>query len=229
MRRFLRELAGLTYFFICDLRIVGRENLPPTGPAILVANHFHYSDPVAIMRLSRRQVEFIGGFRFFVGPKYLHFLPRLWGYIPAFRGGYSRRTLDAALSVLNSGGVIAIFPEGGAWASVLRPARRGAAYLALESQVPVIPVGLDGFDALFRTWRPRITIRVGKPIGPFRTEDGARRRRAQIDEIGEAIMRSIATLIPRERHGVFSDDPRLRAEAEKVADFPFEKEGMRGL
>ena len=229
IRWLLRWLTGLAFFLVSDFRVIGRHNIPANGPVLLVANHFHYSDPAVMLWISKRQAEFVGGFRFFVGPRYLHFLPSLWGIITAFRGGYSRQTLQQALSVLEQDGVLAIFPEGGAWASVLRPPRRGSAFLALKAGVPIVPVGIDGVEGLFRSLRPRITIRIGEPFGPFKSGKEIRERRRQLDEVGDQIMRAIAQLIPQERHGVYSSDARLRAEAMKVAEFPFEQAGMRGL
>lgn len=229
VRFILRQLAGIAFFILGRLHIEGRENLPKSGPVILVANHFHFSDPVAMLWMSRRQVEFIGGFRFVFAPKIVHFLPSLWGYFPAFRGGYSRQTLRSALHVLDQDGVIALFPEGGCWATVLRPARPGAAFLAVEAGVQVVPIGIDGFTSLFHAWRPRLTIRIGKPIGPFTKSSKEVSRRGELDKISESIMRAIAELIPADRHGVFSDDPDIREDAQKVAAFPFEREDMRGM
>jgi 1-acyl-sn-glycerol-3-phosphate acyltransferase len=229
VRFMLRGLAGLAFRLVSCIEIEGRENLPPRGPVILVANHFHFADPVALLWLTRRQVEFIGGFRFVFAPKIVHFLPRLWGYFPAFRGGYSRQTLRSALSILEQDGVVALFPEGGAWAQVLRPPRPGAAFLAIESGAPVVPVGLDGFPGLFKTGRPKLTIRIGQPLGPFRITGQGHDRRGQIDAIGEEIMRAIAALIPAERHGVYSQLRRLRLEAARVSRFPFERDDMRGM
>ena len=229
VRFILRQLAGIAFFILARLRVEGRENLPKSGPFILVANHFHFADPVALLWASRRQVEFIGGFRFVFAPKIVHFLPHLWGYFPAFRGGYSRKTLRSALDVLAQDGIVALFPEGGVWAQVLRPGRPGAAFLAVESGVPVVPVGIDGFPGLFKERRPRLTIRIGKPIGPFSAESAAHGRRAEIDAITGEIMQAIAALIPREKHGVYSDDPALRRAGEEVAEFPFDAPDMRGM
>lgn len=225
----LRTLAKLAFLLVGRLEIHGRGNIPGEGPVILVANHFHFADPVALLVACRRQVEFIGGFRFVNAPRIVRFIPHLWGYFPAFRGGYSRSTLRSALAVLEQDGVVAIFPEGGAWATMLRPGRPGAAFLALESRVPVVPVGIDGMTGLFKG-RPRIHVRIGAPIGPFRPAvEGAPPRRAEIDARTEEIMRAVAALIPASGHGVYSDDPRLREAAQEVAAFPFEQEGMRGL
>lgn len=229
VRFFLRRLAGIAFFAVAKLRVEGRDNLPPSGPFILVANHFHFSDPVALLWLSRRQVEFIGGFRFVFAPKWVHFLPHLWGYFPAFRGGYSRQTLRSAMGVLDQYGIVALFPEGGCWAQVLRPPRPGAAFLALEAGVPVIPVGLDGFTLLFKQWRPQLTIKVGRPLGPFRREADTIGRREETDRIGEEIMAAIAALVPAEKHGVYAMDEKLRNAAMAVAEFPFEREELRGM
>lgn len=229
VRFILRMLTGLAFAALGRLRIEGRENLPNGEPFIMVANHFHFADPAALLWLSRRQVEFVGGRVFVFAPRIVHFFPYLWGYMQAFRGGYSRNTLRASLGVLDQGGIVALFPEGGTWAQVLRPPRPGAAYLAVESGVSVVPVGLDGMTDLFKRWRPELTIRVGKPIGPFATTAEGAGRRAEIDGVSEAIMQAIAELIPPERHGVYSDDETLRQQGEKVADFPFHVDRMRGM
>lgn len=229
VRATLKGLARAAFGLVSRLEIVGRDNIPANGPVILVANHFHFADPVAVLVACRRQVEFIGGFRFVNAPRIVRFIPHLWGYFPAFRGAYSRSTLRSAIGVLRQGGVVAVFPEGGSWATTLRPGRPGAAFLALESRVPVVPIGIDGMPGLF-SGRPRITVRIGSPIGPFRpSTEGALPRRGEIDAATETIMRAIAELIPPAGHGVYSDDPELREAALAVAAFPFEKEGMRGL
>jgi 1-acyl-sn-glycerol-3-phosphate acyltransferase len=224
----LRSLSGMAFALLGRMRIEGLENLPKSGPCIVVANHFHFADPVALLWLSRRQVEFIGGFRFVFAPRIVRFLPHLWGYFPAYRGGYSRQTLRSAQEVLAQDGVVALFPEGGIWAQVLRPPRPGAAFLALETGVPVVPVGLDGFTGLFKSWRPELTVRIGPPVGPFQRHGAGADRRAQTDLVGEEIMRAIARLIPAERHGVFSDDPARQEAAWAVSAFPFEREELRG-
>lgn len=229
MRFLLRLLARLAFLVLGRLRVEGLENIPKTGPVILVANHFHFADPVAMLVATRRQVEFVGGFRFPNAPAIVKFLPGLWGYFPVFRGAYSRKGLEAAKNVLAQEGVLGIFPEGGAWAQVLRPARPGAAFLAVETGAVIVPIGLDGFSKLFKEWRPVLTIKIGKPFGPFQAENSGRQRREELDLIGMRIMRQIAELVPDERKGVFSPDKELKAAAQEVASFPFESDDMRGM
>ena len=228
-RFILRMLAKLAFLLLGRLRIVGAQNVPKSGPIILVANHFHFADPVAMLVATNRQVEFVGGFRFPNAPAIVKFLPHLWGYFPVFRGAYSRKGLEAAKHVLDQEGVLGIFPEGGAWAQVLRPARPGAAFLAVETGAQIIPIGLDGFDKLFKQWRPKLTITIGEPIGPFATELSGKNRRNALDDIGNILMKNIAKQLPEEVHGIYSTDKALKRQAQEVASFPFESNDMRGM
>jgi 1-acyl-sn-glycerol-3-phosphate acyltransferase len=130
--------------------------------------------------------------------------------------------LRAAEQVLAQGGVVAIAPEGGIWAGGgLRPPRAGAAFLATRTQARILPLGIDGatevFPCLRRGRRARLTVRIGRPFGPFRTTGRGQERRCQLDEIGHQIMREIAALLPPEHRGYYSNDPALRAAALEAA------------
>jgi hypothetical protein len=65
-------------------------------------------------------------------------------------------------------------------------------------------------------------VRIGKPFGPFSTTGRGRKRRRQLDEIGDEIMRHIAELIPPERRGFYSDDPAIREAAKGTEIYPWE-------
>ncbi len=233
LRAFLRFLAGVAFRLVARVEVRGIENIPPTGPAILAANHFHFADPVALLWISKRQVEFVGGFRFPNAPTIVKFLPAMWGYFPVRRGAYSRSSLDYSVATLAKGGLIGIFPEGGAWAQVLRYPRSGIGFIAAESGAPVVPVALSGFPGLFHSLRPVLTITVGEPIGPFPVQvddDIAKVKRKQsLEGIGDKVMRAIAELLPVDQRGVYSDDAKIRVEAEAVAAYPFDQKHMRGM
>ncbi|MEJ2211968.1 MAG: lysophospholipid acyltransferase family protein [Anaerolineae bacterium] len=224
-RRILHGLSRAAFAVLSDLHIVGRENLPAEGPLIVVANHFNFADPAAIVRVAPWPLDFLGGFQMPDAPAWAVLIPRLWGIYAVRRGGASRRAIRASLAVLQQKGVLGIFPEGGSWADVLRPARPGTAYLAVRTGAPLLPIGLDGMGDIFASLRhgrrARVTIRIGTPFGPFRTES-RRPEREELDAIGDEIMRHIAALLPPERHGVYSDDPEIRRAAEEVAAWPFE-------
>lgn len=229
MRGFLRFLSGIAFRLLAKVEISGLENIPADGPVILAANHFHFSDPVALLYLSKRQVEFVGGFRFPNAPFIVKWLPTLWGYFPVHRGAYSRSSLDYATATLAKGGVVGIFPEGGAWAKVLRYPRGGIGFIAAESGAVIVPVGLSGFTGLFNVWRPCLKMNIGQPIGPYHVEAKKNQRKEALVDIGQETMRAIADLLPEDEQGVYAKDASIRKEAEKVADYPFDQKHMRGM
>ena len=216
---------------LARLRIEGSENVPDSGPLLVVANHFHFVDPVAVIRVMPWPLEFIGGSRMPNAPTGVKWLASLWGTHRVRRAGSSRQALKAAESVLKTGGILGIFPEGGSWATVLRPARPGAAYLAVRTGATILPVGIDGLTELFTSFlrlrRARVTVRIGEPFGPFEPVTAGRAGREEIDRIGETIMHKIAELIPAERHGVFSEDLDARVAAAEAAVYPWDR--VRGV
>jgi 1-acyl-sn-glycerol-3-phosphate acyltransferase len=221
----LRRVAQVLLATLSDFHLVGRENIPEQGPLLVVANHFSYIDPVAMVRTARWPIEFVGGFRTPNAPTWTALIPKLWGFLPVFRGTGSRYALRAAEAVLSQRGVLGIFPEGGSWAQVLRPARPGAAFLAARTGTRILPMGFDGLTEVFpclRTGRrARATLRVGKPFGPFYAAGRGRERRRQLDEIGHEIMQRIAELLPPGRRGHYSDDPAIRAAAAGTEIYPW--------
>ena len=226
IRRVMQRLAQVALAVLTDVEIIGQENLPPGGPLLVVANHFSFIDPVAMVRVVPWPVEFVGGFQMPNAPRPVTWIPKVWGYYPVYRGTGSRYALRAAEAVLAQGGVLGIFPEAGNWATVLRPARPGAAFLAARTGARILPMGfaglLDVFPRLRQGRRARVTLRIGEPFGPFRATGRGRARRQQLEAIGHEIMRHIAELIPAERRGHYSDDPAIRAAAQGTEIYPWD-------
>ena len=224
MRAVLHAGIAAAFAAIMDLKIEGKENLPATGPLILVGNHFAFLDPVAMIHIAPYPLEFLGGLRTPNAPAWTEVFRILWGTILVRRGSSSRDALLAAQGVLEQNGVVAVFPEGGSWATVLRPPRPGTALLAAKTPARIVPVGLDGlldvFPALGRGKRARVTIRIGKAFGPLE-KDPKMPLRQHMDDIGHEMMRRIAELIPPERRGFYSDDPAIRAAAKGTEVYPW--------
>jgi len=225
VRAVLQRLSHVAFAALTDLQIIGQENFPKGGPLLVVANHFSFIDPVATVRVAPWPLEFVGGFQMPNAPASVTWIPKVWGYYPVFRGTGSRYALRAAEAVLAQGGVLGIFPEAGSWATVLRPPRPGAAFLAVRTGARMLPMGFDGlpdvFPRLRRGRRARVTVRIGKLFGPFRATGRGRPRRQQLEEIGHEIMRRVAELIPPERRGHYSDDPAIRAAAQGTEVYPW--------
>ncbi|NPV85357.1 MAG: 1-acyl-sn-glycerol-3-phosphate acyltransferase [Anaerolineae bacterium] len=227
IRRILKTLIHAAFGVLGDVDIFGRENIPAHGPAIIVANHFSFLDPLAVIDVMPMQPEFLGGAATPNAPGALSWIRNIWKTYPVYRGSVSREALTAAQAVLAQNGALAIFPEGGSWATVLRPARPGAAFLAVRSGAPILPVGLDGFADFFKRLRagkrPHAVIRIGKLFGPFKLSVRNRDDRAQLDAIGNDIMRHIAELIPEEQRGCYSSDPAIREAARGTEVYPWDE------
>nr|MBP8997083.1 1-acyl-sn-glycerol-3-phosphate acyltransferase [Anaerolineaceae bacterium] len=121
IRGILKSGIALAFGLLADIKVNGRENLPAGGPLIVVGNHFHFLDPLMFIHLLPYPAEFVGGAKMPNAPTSVHFLERMFGVIPTARGTVSRDTPYGAESILRQNGVLAIFPEVGSWATVLRP------------------------------------------------------------------------------------------------------------
>jgi 1-acyl-sn-glycerol-3-phosphate acyltransferase len=226
IRRTMQAMARLLLRTLADFRIIGRENIPNQGPLLVVANHFSTLDTAALVAAVPWPVEFLGGFQLVDAADAVKWIPQLWGYYSVRRGWVSRTAMHAAAAVMKQNGTLAIFPEGGSWAQVLRPARPGTAYLAVHTGARLLPVGLDGlvdlFPSLRQGRRATVTARIGAPFGPFPRAERGRAGRAALDALGDEMMTRIADLLPPERRGVYSDNPALVEAAQEAAVYPYD-------
>ncbi len=226
LRRTLRTMARWLLDRLADFRVEREENVPKEGPLLVVTNHFSYLDPVITLAAMPWPLEFIGGAQMPTAPRWVRWLPKVWGYYPVYRGTGSRFALLAAEVILRHRGVIGIYPEGGSWAAVLRPPRPGTAFLASRTGARLLPVAQWGvndiFPSLRRGKRARVYLRFGKPFGPFRAEGRGRARRRQLEEIGHSIMRHIADLLPPALRGHYADDPAIREAARPFEAYPWD-------
>ena len=155
------------------LTVTGRERIPPTGGAVIVANHQSWLDPIIVALALPRKPAFLAMEELWAMPG-VKLAMRVYGplAIPLQRGAVDASALRRALQTLKDGHLLIVFPEGGISPDGhLRPFHRGAAMLAARAHVPLIPVALDGTsDALplgRLMPRPRpITVRIGTPIEP---------------------------------------------------------------
>lgn len=192
----LRIVFGPAFTMAFRLKTHGREHVPRKGAAILAANHASFLDPILIGICARRPVRFLVANDFYRDPR-LHAVLRWLGAIPVGGDAGMVRSFRRISGLIERGGLLGIFPEGGITRDgAMKPFRAGAAVLALRTGVPLIPIHVDGtFDALPRhaKW-PRfvpITVRIGPPI-PVQA-----RRNPSFDEIAglsESLRSAVAAL-----------------------------------
>ncbi|RYB92105.1 1-acyl-sn-glycerol-3-phosphate acyltransferase [Nocardioides oleivorans] len=118
------------------------ERVPATGGVILAANHVGVIDGPLLATFSPRPVHALTKHEMFAGR--LGGLLRATGQVPLDRFHADPGAIRTCLRVLRGGGVVGIFPEGTRGSGELRRFHHGAAYLALVTGAPVVPVTLIG-------------------------------------------------------------------------------------
>jgi 1-acyl-sn-glycerol-3-phosphate acyltransferase len=124
------------------VRVHGRQHVPRRGPVILVANHLGFLDGPALVAFTRRRTFTVAKTELFHGA--LGHLLTYVGQIPVNRHEADTRAIARAVQVLRAGKVLALFPEGRRTGGEVAHAHRGAAYLAMVTGAPVVPVALLG-------------------------------------------------------------------------------------
>ncbi len=124
------------------VRLHHADRVPSTGPVVLAANHIGVIDGPLLAALSPRPVHALTKQEMFVG-RTGRFLTRA-GQIPLDRFHPDPRAVRTALRVLRDGGVVGVFPEGRRGDGELHRFHHGAAYLALVTGAPVVPVIMLG-------------------------------------------------------------------------------------
>ncbi|MDY6872433.1 MAG: lysophospholipid acyltransferase family protein [Chloroflexota bacterium] len=213
-RLFIRGIlrAGISFFtgLLTRLSVEGRENLPDKGPLIVVFNHFHFLDAVVAIQVMPWPLEFLADFEMPNVSPLLKVFPDLYGTYDVAQGLPNLDALRASEAILAQEGVLGIFPEGRIEHPTLRPALPGAAFVALRTGAPIVPVGIfseDDWDipGTIRREKRRlsVTCRIGEVFGPLEVENRRRPSRDAIDLAGEKIMAAIAAQLPPDVRGAY--------------------------
>src|SRR5574340_1191994 len=108
--RLIRFVVRIVFAIMLDVHVVGRQNVPETGPLIIASNHLSWVDVPLIPAFLKRRVVYMAKEEAFKGRGgwFIHFL----GAFPVKRGEADRQSLRAAEGQLKAGGILCIFPEG---------------------------------------------------------------------------------------------------------------------
>jgi 1-acyl-sn-glycerol-3-phosphate acyltransferase len=153
-------------------RVVGLENVPRTGGAVVAANHQSFLDDLILpLVVKGRKVVFLAKADYF-DKWYLRWFFKGANVIPVRRESTSaaQAALDAGVAALRDGKLVGIFPEGTRSPDGrLYRGKTGVARMALEARVPVVPVAIMGtFEAMpYDRKIPRrgqVEVRFGAPL-----------------------------------------------------------------
>ncbi len=201
----LRIITRILVGIWLKLEVRGLENLPAQGPALIVFNHLGDADAVIIVAKLPIALESFAKSELYNYPL-LGWIMRAYGVIWLHRGTPDRRAIRAALQMLGEGRFFGVAPEGReSLSGSLEEGTEGAAYLALKTGVPIIPMTFTGtentrvYGNMKRLRRTTASLTVGKAFHLEATGD----RREALHEGTKQIMSVIAGQLPEEYRGVY--------------------------
>jgi 1-acyl-sn-glycerol-3-phosphate acyltransferase len=206
----VKAILGPIIYVVWRPRTSGMENVPKDGAVILASNHLSFADHFVGPLPLRRRIVFLGKRDYFEGKGLKGLVSKIFftgvGVIPLDRTGgrASEEALATGLRVLREGRILGIYPEGTrAPDNRLYRGKTGVARLALQSRVPVIPMGMINTFELMppgQIW-PRLGVRPGVRFGrplDFSQYYGQEEDREVLRLVTDEIMNAIRELSGQE-------------------------------
>ena len=159
--RLLKPVLGTIFKFYYNPKIIGKENIPKTGPILVVGNHKHIMDQCGPIISTKRVLHYMAKKEYFDG-KFAWFFKAM-GCISVNRSIKDTDAKEKAINVLKNAGAIGLFPEGtrNRTKEVLLPFKFGAVSMAKKTDAYLVPFSVTG-DYRFRS--NNLVYRFGKPF-----------------------------------------------------------------
>jgi 1-acyl-sn-glycerol-3-phosphate acyltransferase len=146
------------------LKVYGGDRVPRDGGVVIACNHFSWLDPVALGEASPRTIYYMAKIEAHRAPG-LGLIIRGFGCFPVRRGESDRDAVRTMRQVVRDGLALGLFAEGTRQPSgVPGDVQAGAAMVALQENVPIVPVAVHGSQ----TWKPfnfhPVSIAFGEPL-----------------------------------------------------------------
>jgi len=149
----------------------GLDNIPASGAFVLAPVHRSFIDFGLVAAVSKRRIRYMGKDSLWKVGWFGSFISAL-GAFPVRRGAADREALRRCIDIIRSGEALVLFPEGTRQSGpVVNDLFEGAAYVAIRTGVPIVPVGIGGSERALkkgeRLPRPvKVHVVIGAPIEP---------------------------------------------------------------
>jgi 1-acyl-sn-glycerol-3-phosphate acyltransferase len=198
---------------VTRVKVEGLENIPESGPVLVICNHCSGADGMLLMAYvvpaMGRRMGWLGKEEALHWPV-LGWAMRQNGIFGVRRGAGDLEAFKMAKSVLDNGGVLAIFPEGTrSRTGALQEVKEGATVLAVRSGAPILPIAVIGTHRFWPKGKPvfrpgrRMTVRVGETF-TISMPKGADRHESLRLATSE-MMGHVAELLPPEQRGAYAE------------------------
>jgi 1-acyl-sn-glycerol-3-phosphate acyltransferase len=181
------------------VKVVGLERVPAAGGFVVAPSHRSMMDIPLAAIVSKRRLRFMGKESVFKIPV-LGWLFSTMGGFPVARDGTDRKAVRDSIAMLEGNEVLCVFPEGTRQTGPkIQPLQPGAAYLALRSGAPILPVAIAGSEEILRDHKApiphfgRVVIVIGEPIVPEPRTSGVVAR-DKVDELTSTLSESLQHL-----------------------------------
>ncbi len=198
--------VGFTFGF--SLRGEGGRHVPSSGPALLIANHQSFLDPMLVGLTARRHLCFLARKTLYRNRAFGWLLRSLQA-VPIDQHGFAREGLKTILDQLQAGRAVLVFPEGErTWDGVLHGFRPGIHLLMKRIPMPIIPVGIAGAYDAWPRWRNlphpapfflpaekgNVAVAIGRPL------DGRHFAAMPREQALEGLFQEVQKMVARAEH-----------------------------
>ena len=189
MYRFGKFIAWFLTKVCLNMKASGRENIPESGPVILICNHIHWTDVACVYAQTGRRTWFMAKKELFSN-KLLAPLFRAFGAFPIARGEADVAGIRTAMKHLKDGDMLCIFPEGTRNKErkvPLLPMQNGVAMLALRCKAEIVPSWIGGHHNPFK----RVCMLTGEKMDLSAYADVRKPSQEDIAKLNEEMVQAL--------------------------------------
>jgi 1-acyl-sn-glycerol-3-phosphate acyltransferase len=167
--RAMRRISWALLKVFFRMKVTGREHVPKKGPLVVVANHDSFLDPFVVgTSLMKRHVTFLAA-PWLLSSRVTNWFVQRVGALQAYGDGSEVSSLRGSIRLLQKGGTVGLFPQGGIGRDEIFG---GAVFMALKGRAPILPMRINGAGEalpLNRRWPSlftKITVDIRAPMLP---------------------------------------------------------------